>query len=121
MKITLEQRILAANGPPAYSVRLRRIEDMTAAYVRELRKVYDGALATMGDPERATRRLLSRAALLDLAKLNDLIERHNRYFPTEANLPMDPRTGKVMYGLDPWEPLPIVTALSLVKMAVDRR
>ncbi|MFO0589368.1 MAG: hypothetical protein U0441_17655 [Polyangiaceae bacterium] len=121
MKITLEQRIRAANGPPAYSVRLRRIEDMQAAFVRELRAVYDGALAALGDPERASRRLFTRAALLDIAKLNDLIERHNRYFPTEADLPMDPRTGKVMFGLDPWEPMSPVTVESLVKMAVERR
>ena len=26
-------------------------------------------------------------------EVNDLIDRHNRYFPTEARLPMDPRTG----------------------------
>ncbi len=25
--------------------------------------------------------------------MNDLIERHNRYFPAESRLPMDPRTG----------------------------
>ena len=26
-------------------------------------------------------------------EVNDLIERHNRWYPVEAQLPMDPRTG----------------------------
>ena len=26
-------------------------------------------------------------------EVNDLIERHNRWYPVEARLPMDPRTG----------------------------
>ena len=26
------------------------------------------------------------------AEVNELIDRHNRYFPAEARLPMDPRT-----------------------------
>jgi hypothetical protein len=29
----------------------------------------------------------------DFGEVNDLIERHNRWYPAEARLPMDPRTG----------------------------
>ena len=35
---------------------------------------------------------LSAKAALAL-KLNELIDQHNRWFPAEARLPMDPRTG----------------------------
>ena len=28
----------------------------------------------------------------DFGEVNDLIDRHNRYYPIEARLPMDPRT-----------------------------
>jgi len=28
-----------------------------------------------------------------LDEINDLIDRHNRWYPIESNLPMDPRTG----------------------------
>ena len=28
----------------------------------------------------------------DFGEVNDLIERHNRYYPIESRLPMDPRT-----------------------------
>ena len=29
----------------------------------------------------------------DFGEVNELIERHNRWYPAEARLPMDPRTG----------------------------
>jgi hypothetical protein len=118
MKITLEQRLRAAAGPPAYMRRLRRIEDMQAAFLRELEEVYEGAVAELGEPTLAEERLLHRARLLDLPTLNELIERHNRYYPTEANLRMDVRSRTVMDGNEPWQPMPKVTAEDLVKRAV---
>jgi hypothetical protein len=36
-------------------------------------------------------------AALRFDDLNDLIERHNRWYPVESRLPMDPRRGD--YGL----------------------
>ncbi|MDQ3672222.1 MAG: hypothetical protein M3364_07275 [Actinomycetota bacterium] len=33
------------------------------------------------------------AARWSFVEVNDLIERHNRWYPIEARLPMDPRTG----------------------------
>ena len=41
----------------------------------------------------------------DLARLNDLIGRHNRYYPIEANLPIDVRTGRLLDRGAPWRPL----------------
>ena len=40
-----------------------------------------------------TRRWHALAGRWTFHEVNDLIERHNRFFPTESRLPMDPRTG----------------------------
>jgi hypothetical protein len=34
-----------------------------------------------------------RAAHWSFDEVNDLIDRHNRWYPVESRLPMDPRTG----------------------------
>lgn len=117
MKISLADRIRAAQGPPAYMVRLRRIEDMETAFLRELRLVYGQALAQLGDPKKAEERLVYRARLFDLTKLNDLIEKHNLYYPVEANLPSDVRSLAIMDGQEPWRPRPKWTVEELVKQA----
>ena len=38
-------------------------------------------------------RWTTEAREIDFAELNDLVERHNRWYPAESRLPMDPRTG----------------------------
>ena len=44
-------------------------------------------------PRRVRARLAREAAGWSFDEVNDLIERHNRWYPVEARLPMDPRTG----------------------------
>jgi hypothetical protein len=39
------------------------------------------------------RRWRELAAGWDFSEVNDLIERHNRHYPAESQLPMNPRTG----------------------------
>ena len=42
------------------------------------------------------------------AAVNELIERHNRWYPAEARLPMDPRSGDfVLVGCRPYEREPL--------------
>ena len=50
----------------------------------------------------------------DLALLNDLIGRHNNYYPIEANLPVDVRTGRLLERGMPWRPLSSVTPQDLL-------
>ena len=45
------------------------------------------------DPAAFERAWSAYAASLDFDELNDLIERHNRWYPIESRLPMDPTTG----------------------------
>ncbi len=78
--LATEERVRAlVAGPPAYVRRLRIIEDLEAAIVR---------LLASGQHERQAARLLER--------LDDLVSRHNRYYPVEANLPIDPRSGELV-------------------------
>ena len=71
-------------------VRLREIEEMTAAHERAL----EGERARL-TAELPAERLAGawRAAVeaWSFDEVNDLIGRHNRWYPVEARLPMDPR------------------------------
>jgi hypothetical protein len=86
--------VRALGGPLAWMRRLREIEVRIAehearlAETRELlRAEYDGDAAGFA---RAWKALAESWSFRDV---NDLIERHNRNFPAEARLPMNPRTG----------------------------
>jgi hypothetical protein len=70
-------------GAPAYATRKKSIED------RE---------------ELVMKAMLDRAATFDLARLNTLIATHNRYYPIEANLSTDMRTGEYLVYGRPWLP-----------------
>ena len=93
--IALEDRVraLAIGGAPAWSRRLKRIHDLTLAITAELRAEWHAlASKARGDRPRFAAAWQSHAERFDFAQVNDLVERHNRYFPAEANLPMDVKT-----------------------------
>jgi hypothetical protein len=54
---------------------------------------YDLAEACDGDAARFRRRWRATARGVVFDELNDLIDRHNRWYPVESRLPMDPRRG----------------------------
>jgi hypothetical protein len=109
-KISLDARVRAAAGVPAYMRRKRRIEDLEEAMRQALVEVYQQALEDNGGDEPVAKSAMQqRAREMDLGLLNDLIDRHNRYYPIEANLPTDVKTGKLMVSGKPWEPLALMT------------
>jgi hypothetical protein len=75
-------------------LRLREIEqgiaDLEAA-LREAWKTFANAQA--GDQRRLRSEWIARVEALSFDELNDLIGRHNRWYPVESRLAMDPRTG----------------------------
>jgi len=93
--IPLHERVraLAVGGAPAWSRRLKLIHDLTTAARETLHHEWI-ALAQIhrDDPSRFAMAWLERAARADFSQINDLIDRHNRYFPAEANLAMDVHT-----------------------------
>jgi hypothetical protein len=90
--------VRALGGPLAWMRRLREIEVRIAehetrlAEARELlRAEYDG------DEEGLAHAWRSLAESWSFRDVNELIERHNRNFPAEARLPMNPRTGDFVH------------------------
>jgi hypothetical protein len=105
--LSLEDRLRAyAQGVPSYIRRRRRIEDLEERLIRRL--------AAAEAPADA---LAAVEIVDDLAQLNDLIGRHNRYYPIEANLPIDVRSGRLLERGAPWRPLPAVTPADLLARA----
>ena len=87
-------QLAALGGPLAWMRRLRAIEDAVTRHERELaeaRAVLGEECA--GDPDRLVREWRELAEEWDFRDVNELIERHNRQFPAESRLPMNPRTG----------------------------
>jgi hypothetical protein len=79
-------------GPLPYMIRLREIEAMTDEHERALlaeRERLAGEVAPEEFP--SAWRALAQAWRFD--EVNDLISRHNRWYPAESRLPMDPRRG----------------------------
>ena len=108
-KISLADRVRAASGLPPHLRRKRRIEDLEEATVQALAQLLEEAEMEFGPGEPALAAFRARAREVDLGLINDLIERHNRYYPVEANLPIDVRTGRLMMGGHPWQPMAALT------------
>jgi hypothetical protein len=112
---TAERLRAAAGGPPAYMRRLREIEDLTVAIARALGDRRVQAISMGKDPEVFARSNAPRRAI---ARLEELVARHNRFYPIEANLPIDPRTGALRdrHG-EVWRPLPCPSLDDLLRMS----
>ena len=84
----------ALGGPLPWMVRLREIDRAVAEHERGLAKAWDDLARAFADrPEELARRWLEVVRGWRFDETNALIERHNRNYPAEARLPMDPRTG----------------------------
>jgi hypothetical protein len=72
--------------------RLRAIEDAVEQHERQLADARRALAAELADPDEFAAAWRELAGNWSFAEVNELIERHNRNFPAEARLPMDPRT-----------------------------
>jgi hypothetical protein len=80
-----DRYLASLGGPLPYMRRLRRIELEVERQLELLAEAYE---EHRGDAA-GWRRVVER---WDFGEVNDLIEGHNRWYPVEARLPMDPRT-----------------------------
>ena len=89
-----EQTYLAAlGGPLPWMRRLRQIEDALDQHERRLEEAWrELATESADDAEAFAEGWRAIADAWSFDEVNDLIDRHNRFFPAEARLPMDPRT-----------------------------
>jgi hypothetical protein len=87
---TAETYIASLGGPLPYMRRLRQIAEETAEHERQLAEARAELLAADGEDFPARWERLARRWRFDA--VNELIGRHNQFFPAEARLPMDPKT-----------------------------
>jgi hypothetical protein len=89
-----ETYLAAARGPLAYMLRLHEIELRTADAEELLGLAWRALAEECGDDvQRFSREWRAVAGGWPFSEINDLIDRHNRWYPIESRLPMDPRTG----------------------------
>ena len=119
--LAADRYALSLAGPPAHSRRLREIEGETAAHEESLRLAYaELALRHRRDGDGFARAWLAIAGRRRFDAANELIERHNRYYPIEARLPMDPRTRDfVLVGGEPYRLAPLDAAWILARFPAD--
>jgi hypothetical protein len=84
--------IRALSGPPVWMRRLRAIEDELGRHEALLGEAWRELAADTSDPAEFARRWTETARTWSFDRVNHLVERHNRNFPIEAKLAMDPRT-----------------------------
>jgi len=87
-----ESAVRALGGPTAWMRRLRAIEDGIDQHDRQLSEAWRTLAEELEDPAEFAAAWRELAGNWSFVEVNDLIERHNLNFPTEARLPMDPRT-----------------------------
>jgi hypothetical protein len=101
--------VASLGGPRPYMQRLRQIEHETDRHLEQLAEAYAEA---GGDPAE-WRRIVER---WDFEDVNELIDKHNRWYPLEARLPMDPRSRDfVKVGGRPYRREPLDAAWILAR------
>jgi hypothetical protein len=116
--------VASLGGPLPYMQRLKEIEELTELHLRRLEEAWRALAERCGrDADAFARRWRSAAARWSFYEVNDLIARHNRWYPAESRLPMDPRTGDfVRIDGKPYrrEPLDAAWVLERLPPALER-
>jgi hypothetical protein len=87
-----DSAIRALGGPLVWMRRLRAIEEAVEQHERRLGEARRALAAEIENPAEFAAAWRDLADSWSFAEVNELIERHNRNFPAEARLAMDPRT-----------------------------
>ena len=87
-----DSAIRALGGPTSWMRRLRAIEDAVDQHTAQLEEAWRTLATEVEDGAAFAAAWREQAERWSFARVNELIDRHNRNFPAEARLPMDPRT-----------------------------
>ena len=114
-----DAQLAALGGPLAWMRRLRAIELEIELHETRLAEALEELQLEWSGAELARRWHLV-AESWDFSEVNDLIERHNRHYPTESRLPMNPRTGDfVLVNGRPYTREPLDASWILSRFPVD--
>ena len=119
--------IRALGGPVVWMQRLRAIEEGIREHEELLDEAWRTLDAEVADDAEFARRWRETAAAWSFAELNELIDGHNRWFPAEARLAMDPRTRDYVrvngrpYRRRPLDEAWILAGWPAVRSPADRR
>ena len=114
--ISLENKVKSLFGPPYYAKRAGQIENITQKLMEDLTIEYASMIDSLGDdPEVFAQQWTDLIGSLELDELNDLIDKHNTYYPMEAKLQIDPNTGAPLLGSVPWKPKERISVEGLLK------
>jgi hypothetical protein len=116
-----DAQLSALGGPLAWMRRLRAIEIAIGLHEEQLAEAWNELRAQYGPgTEQFAREWRAAAERWDFHEVNDLIERHNRQFPAESRLPMNPRTGDfVLVNGRPYTREPLDAAWVLSRLPAD--
>jgi hypothetical protein len=116
-----ESTVRALGGPTIWMRRLRAIEDAVEQHERQLAEVWRTLAEELDGPAEFAAAWRKLAGSWSFAAVNELIERHNRNFPVEARLAMDPRTRDfVRINGRPYLREPLDAAWILARFPADR-
>jgi hypothetical protein len=106
----------AAAGPPAWSQRLSRIQQLTDELFESLRVALAEHRSRFASrPQQLRTAWDQHLASIDLEPINELIEKHNLYYPTEARLRMQWPSGRYVLPSGMEYPMAKLSAASLLK------
>ena len=116
-----DAQLSALGGPLAWMRRLRAIEIAIGLHEEQLAEAWSELRAQYGPgTEQFASEWRAAAERWDFHEVNDLIERHNRQFPAESRLPMNPRTGDfVLVNGRPYTREPLDAAWVLSRLPAD--
>jgi hypothetical protein len=113
--------LAALGGPLPYMVRLREIEEQTSAHRGLLAEAWHGLARSTRDDDEFARAWAARVASWSFDEVNDLIDRHNRFYPAESRLPMDPQRGDhALVNGEDYRRRPLDAAWALERFPADR-
>lgn len=117
----VDSYVVSLGGPLGYMQRLRQIELETAAHETRLGEAWrELAESCRGDGAAFARRWRRTVERWSFTAVNELIERHNRWYPAEARLPMDPRSGDfVLVAGKPYRRRPLDAAWALERFPAE--
>lgn len=85
---------LQAGAIPRFIERANQIESGIHRHRKRLERAYEWAVERHGqDPEELARYWRELAANWRFDDVNELIDEHNKWYPAERRLPLNPRTG----------------------------